>query len=73
VRTAAARAHDRNAIELVMVEKCRQILCDEADASAREAGRAAVTGSVGEQVTHAEIALDRGIGVPIEPASWGSL
>src|SRR5258708_38302779 len=57
----------------VMVEKGGKIVCNDADPSACEPGRAAISRSVGEQVPHAETTLHGGIGVPVEPASWGSL
>ena len=73
VRATATRTHHRHPIQLVMVEEGREVVANSDYSPTREAARAAVAGPVGQQIAHAEAALDFWIGVPVEPGSGCAL
>src|SRR3977135_3337953 len=73
MRPAAAGAHDRHAIEVVMVEQGFEIVRDHGGASAWQPRRTPIARAVRKQVADAELPLDRGIGVPVQPGARRAL
>src|SRR3977135_2255155 len=69
MRPAAAGAHDRHAIEVVMVEQGFEIVRDHGGASAWQPRRNPIARAVRQQVADAELPLDRRGGGPVQPGA----
>jgi hypothetical protein len=73
VGSAAAGTHNRHALEMVMVEKCRQIVSYHCHATTRQSRRAAIPRPVRHQVAHPQVSLDGWIRVSVQPGSGRAL